>query len=100
MPNESLIHADIFFFISTIVLVIFSIAFGMILFYVLRIVKNVRDITDRLRAESVEIVEDLKKFRGMMRDEGLKWKHVASLIRAFFTRRVDSITKPLKKFKK
>ncbi len=99
MPNESLIHADIFFFISTIVLVIFSIAFGMILFYVLRIVKNVRYISERLRVEGVEIIEDIKKFRGMLREEGIKWKHVAGLIRAFFSRKVEKATKPSKKLK-
>ena len=87
MPNESLIHADIFFFISTIALILISIGIVVVLVYVIKILRNVGEVTDKIKAESGEIVADLKKLRASLRDEGIKWKHVADLIRTFFMRK-------------
>lgn len=48
---ESLIKADIFFFISTIILIIFAILAGVVCFYVIRILRNVKNSTDSLKDE-------------------------------------------------
>ncbi len=82
----SLIHADIFFFISTIALVIISIGLGIVIFYVIKILRNVRDVTDLIKTESHEIVSDIRLLRKNLRDEGMKWKHVIDLVRNFFVR--------------
>jgi hypothetical protein len=87
MPNDSLIHADIFFFISTIALVLISIGIVVVLVYVIKILRNVGEVTDKIKMESGEIVADLKLLRASLRDEGMKWKHVADLIRTFFMRK-------------
>ncbi len=87
MGNESLIHADIFFFISTIALVVISIGLCIILYYVWGIAKNIRDISDKVAEESDEILEDVRKLRVSLRDEGVKWRHVLSLVRAFFVKK-------------
>lgn len=87
MPNESLIHADIFFFISTISLVVISIGISISFFYVIKILRNVRDITDKANRESDELITDLRHLRKALRDEGLKWRAVADLIRGFFTKK-------------
>jgi hypothetical protein len=84
MPNESLIHADIFFFISTIALVLISAGICVALFYAIRILRDVREFSDLAKAEGVELLADLKKLRANLRDEGIKWKHVAGLVRTFF----------------
>lgn len=86
MPNESLIHADVFFFISTIALVVISVGLAIFLYYGIRIAQNVREISDKVKAESSELVADLKKLRFALRDEGVKWKHVVDLVRGFFVR--------------
>jgi hypothetical protein len=87
MPNESLIHADIFFFVTTIALVVLSIGFAICLYYGIKILKNVKEMSDKIHAESDEILSDVKKLRGALRDEGIKWKHVADLARNFFIRK-------------
>ena len=87
MPSESLLHADIFFLITTIALVIVSTGVIIALVYVIHILKAVKDITDRIREEGVEIIADLKALRKNLRDEGFKWKHVFSLARNFFVRK-------------
>lgn len=84
MPNESLIHADAFFFISTIALVVISIGIAVALYYLIKILRNARDVSDRIKAESAEIATDVRKLRAVLRDEGVKWKTVAQMIRAFF----------------
>ena len=93
MGNESLIHADIFFFISTIALVLISIGIIVAIVYVIKILKNVREVTDKIKDESSEIVADLKKLRASLRDEGVKWKHVADLARSFFMRKGRKVKK-------
>jgi hypothetical protein len=99
MGNESLIHADIFFFISTIALVAISIGLCVVLYYVWGIVKNVRDISDKVAEESDEIIADVRKLRLSLRDEGVKWGHVLSLVRAFFVRKEKKVRKVVDAFK-
>lgn len=93
MPNESLIHADIFFFISTIALVLISIGIIIATVYVIKILRNVKDVSDKINAESSELVADLKRLRASLRDEGIKWKHVADLARNFFVRKGKKVKK-------
>lgn len=87
MPNDSIIHADIFFFISTIALVGISIGICIALYYLIKILRNVREFSDIVKAEGSEIVADVRKARLALRDEGMKWKHVVDLIRNFFIRK-------------
>lgn len=99
MPGStSLIHADIFFFISTISLVLITAGLVIAFVYLIGILKNVREITDRAKLEWSDIVFDIKKLRAALRDEGIKWKHVVDLARNFFVR--DSEKKVKKAVKK
>lgn len=82
---QSLIHADIFFFISTIALVVLSIGVLIVIIYLIRILHNVREVSDKVREEGDEFVKDARTFRLALREEGFKWKVVAGLIRGFFT---------------
>ncbi|MEN9621873.1 MAG: hypothetical protein RLZZ67_307 [Candidatus Parcubacteria bacterium] len=93
MPNESLIHADIFFFISTIALVLISIGIVIALVYIIKILRNVGEVTEKIRVESGELVADLKQLRTSLRDEGMKWKHIADLVRMFFMRKGKKVKK-------
>lgn len=82
---QSLIHADIFFFISTIALVVLSIGVLIVIIYLIRILHNVREVSDKVREEGDEFVKDARTFRLALREEGFKWKVVGGLIRGFFT---------------
>lgn len=48
---ESLIKADIFFFISTIAVIVLIVFIATTFYYVIKILKNVRDSTDALKDE-------------------------------------------------
>jgi hypothetical protein len=99
MPNESLIHADVFFFISTLALVVISIGISICLFYAIKILRNVRDISDKAKEESAEIAADIKKLRHALRDEGIKWRHVADLARSFFAKKTKKVKTAIEEFK-
>jgi len=66
---ESLIHADIFFFITTIIVVILGILFAVILFYIAKILADIREISRIARSESGDIAEDIKHIRQEVNDE-------------------------------
>lgn len=91
---NQLIHADIFFFVATISLILISIGIVTAFIYAIGILKNVRDITDKAKQEWDEIIIDSQKLRSALRDEGMKWKHIVDVVRAFFMRGKD---KPEKK---
>ncbi len=89
---ETLIHADIFFFISSIALVLVSIGLIIALVYVIKILRNVSDVSDKVKEESGEIIDDLKSLRGSIKQEGFKMRQMSS----FFTRLIGRRTKPVR----
>jgi len=59
---ETLIHADIFFFITSIAVVVLTILLIVAFFYLLQILRNFRDISDTLKKgvnNASEHLEDL-----------------------------------------
>jgi uncharacterized membrane protein len=84
MSETSFIHADIFFFISSIALVIISIGITIALIYLISILKNVKEISNKIKGEGTELIKDLRDLRIALRQEGMKWRYVADLIRHFF----------------
>ena len=65
---DTLIHADIFFFISSIATVILVILVSIALCYTIGILKNVREMTDSIKgtvntasAEAKEMVEQVRR---------------------------------------
>ncbi len=64
---ENLIHSDMFFFITSIAVVIVTIFLLVILWYILRILKNVKDVSDVVKKESIFVLSDLSSFRGKIK---------------------------------
>lgn len=91
--NESLIHADIFFFVSTIALVVIAVLLSIAAVYLIRILRDASEVSEKFREEGGEIVSDLKKLRANLREEGVKWRHVAALVRALFGRKARTVKK-------
>ena len=65
---DTLIQANIFFFISSIATIIFILLISIALFYTIGILKNVREMTDSIKgtvhtasAEAKEIVEQVRR---------------------------------------
>lgn len=60
---ETLIHADVFFFIASIATIIFTILLSVALFYLIGILKGVKQATDTLRGKVEVVSENLEAMR-------------------------------------
>jgi hypothetical protein len=94
---QTLVHADIFFFISTICLVLLSILAGVGLYYAIGILRDVREVTDRIKKASSDIERDLDALRYSVKAEGAKVRGIADLVLGFITRALSP--KPIKRKK-
>lgn len=90
---QEFIKADIFFFITAIAVVLITIGIGVALFYIVRILRNIRDVTERVDEGSKVLAEDLSELRGTIKREGFVWGHIFSFLKkqsGLFGRKVNS----------
>ena len=81
---ESLIHADIFFFITTIITIVLGILFSIVLVYIIKILIDIREISRIARIETIDMAEDIHSIRNEVRSQFEKNSSViASLISIF-----------------
>lgn len=76
---ETLAKADIFFFITAIAVVILSAAFAVVLVYIIRILKRVDEISERVKKESDAVMDEVASFRQNLKEEGLNFNRIISL---------------------
>ena len=81
---QTLIHADIFFFITSIFVVILIIAFVIALFFIIPILKDMRAISRMAKDESEKIVKDIEDVRHTVRSEGVKAKSIFDFFLGLF----------------
>jgi uncharacterized membrane protein len=84
---NSLIHADIFFFVSTIALILISIGIIIIIVYIIKILRTVSEVSDKVKEESTEIIHDIHTLRGDIRREGFQARYIKSFFGRLFGRR-------------
>jgi predicted PurR-regulated permease PerM len=70
--NTTLVHADIFFFVSTILFSIFAIVFIVFLFYAISIAREVRRVVKLVREGAEKVSADLSVARERLREVGEK----------------------------
>lgn len=68
--NE-ILHANIFFFITSVVTVLFGILGCIVLYYVIKILQSIRAIVSRIEAGSDMIAEDIQAARNFVAAGGL-----------------------------
>lgn len=81
---DTLIHADIFFFVTTIAVIVVAMALAIALVYLVRILNDVKRIAEQVREETVLFREDIRDLRGQVRNEGFKLRGFLDLITGFF----------------
>ncbi len=67
---ETLLKADIFFFVTTIAVIFFIV----LLIYLILILKNIFHISKLVKKESENVVKDISDLRGSVREEAGKLK--------------------------
>ncbi len=80
---DSLIHADVFFFITTVVVVIVGFILSVALVYAVRIFKDVSEISKKVRQETEKVTHDISSLRQAIREEGAKLSHITDFFSSF-----------------
>lgn len=83
---SSLIHADIFFFITTIAVIFMSILLIIVLIFVILILKNLRKLSQTVLSEADLIAEDIDALR--TKAKGWSWAIAYRLFRTFLSKKI------------
>jgi len=67
---EEILKADIFFFISSIFVVIISVVLLIALYYLIKILRDVKEISKNVNNESRLIIEDIDNVRRGIKNKG------------------------------
>ncbi len=67
---ETLLKADIFFFITTCAVAIVAVCVGIITFYFIQILKDVKRISETLSREGEKVAEDIDLVRETLKEKG------------------------------
>lgn len=90
---DTLIHADIFFFVTTIAVVVITIALTVLVVYLVKVFRNVRKITDAVSEEMVLLRRDISDLRNEIRERGARAATGIDWIEQFFGRAKKSRSK-------
>jgi hypothetical protein len=77
---------DIFFFVTTCVVVVLAILIALILIRVFRILGHLEHISEELSEEAELVRADIKEVRADLRREGFKWLLMFLPLRRFIQR--------------
>ncbi len=81
---DTLIHADIFFFITTVAVISLTIVVVIALVYIVLILKDIRYISGKVRKESDVIIDDVHELRANVRAQGFAWSHFYTFFKKLF----------------
>lgn len=68
--NE-ILHANVFFVIASIATVVFSIIVSLVLYNILKMVKSLRKIIERIEAASEQVADDVAQARSLLYNGGM-----------------------------
>ena len=77
---------DIFFFLASILLVVVTIVTLVAGYYLVKITRAINYISQKARAESDFLSEDLTALRQNVKTQGAKFKHFASFFGSLYKR--------------
>ena len=80
----TLIQADIFFFITAISVVLLTLGLIIVSVFIIRILKNVDHISEKVKEESDHIADDINILRKEVKEEGFKVGYVFRLFKKLF----------------
>ncbi len=91
---ESIVQMDIFFFVTTLVMVLVGVLMAILLVYAIRLVRDVHIIAEIIRDEAIDVIDDIDEFR---KDVRHKAKRLSGLLGVVTTARfIRQVLKPEK----
>ncbi|MCR4322563.1 MAG: hypothetical protein NUV61_00545 [Candidatus Azambacteria bacterium] len=90
---ETLIQADIFFFITSIFVILLTAGFAVALFYVIPILKDMRHLSALAREEGDKLAQDIDALRTAAKEEGTKARSILDYFLTLFIKRRKIVRK-------
>lgn len=91
---DTLIQADIFFFITSIAVILLAVLCIILLAYGVKIARTISSIATTIKDESENVIEDIAELRGKVKEEGVKvsafWRFVTGFLLNRFTEKFTS----------
>lgn len=84
---QTLIHADIFFFITSIFIIFLTVGFAAALVYIIPILKDMRHLSALAREEGDKLAHNIDEMRSAVKEEGVKAKSILDYFLALFIKR-------------
>jgi hypothetical protein len=82
LDMEEVLQANIFFFITGVAVILATPFVVGILYYLMIIMKNLRDVSEKLKSGSDVIMEDYQSLRERVKSEGSILKRVFTLVQS------------------
>lgn len=80
---ETVAKSDIFFFITTIAVILLSLLFIVVLIYAIRIFRKVDALSKVVHEEGQHIVEDVRDLRMLLKNAGTQFSGILPLAKLF-----------------
>lgn len=82
--NEFL-KMDIFFIVTTFVVVVWGIIGAIVLYYVIRVLRYIERLSRTVAEEADELRGDIDEVRAQVREEGVRLKHIVQFFSGALT---------------
>ena len=93
-----IVHADIFFFITSLAVIIIGVGLTVVIYYSILILRDVRAILQKVRKTSDELAEDFEEVRAEIKKTGMRVRTIFELALTFLTLRIPKV-RPKQKVK-
>jgi uncharacterized protein YoxC len=79
--NETLIKADIFFFVTTVAVVIITIGLVVGMIYLIRILHVIKRISHRAEKTADMVADDIVELRNTIKEQGMSAKRILNFFK-------------------
>ena len=86
---NDILHANIFFFISSVATVLIALLILIILFYIARIMRDISEIVRKINKASNDIEKDFQDLRHEIKSEGAKVRSIVDVALGFALSRIE-----------
>ncbi len=88
---ENVVKSDVFFFVTTIAIAVVAIAAVAVFIYLILILRDIKNISGRVREEGKHLSKDISDLRRNIRTEGAKVKHFVDFFASIAKRNARNV---------
>jgi len=84
---NTILKSDVFFFITSVAVVILTILLVILIIYLIKISRDVKNIAAKAKVEANNIIDDVSSLRQNIKEQGGKFKSLAGLFTNFIKKK-------------